>query len=365
MLSRVQRNALLASPNFLAVLETQGVTSLVYHKLRRHHRDTSGAAAWTALSQQARQHAVESLLREKELQQVLGHLAAHGVYPLLLKGVPLGYTHYPSPEMRPCGDTDLLIRQRDRQRLDRVLRNLGYTPYPMPSGQFVMHQLTYAKAGLAGVWHVIDVHWKISNRQVFANCLCFDELAPEARPVPRLGSNACALAPVHALLHACLHRIAHQEHRDRLIWLYDIHLLAGRMASDEIGQFADLATKRQLRAVCWSGLNRAHHCFATPLPPALVSSLQSPQSRLNTEASAYFLIPRRRLWQVLFADLRALPGWRHRLSLIQEHLFPPAAYMVARYAPVHRVVLPLLYAYRLWRGLMRFWQAMRGGMQEN
>lgn len=358
-LSRSQLGALMTSPNILAILEAHGVTSLVYHKLR-HYREGGheGAEGWTALTQQARRHTAESLLRKKALRQVLNNLAAHGVCPLLLKGMPLGYTHYPAPEMRPCCDTDLLVRQRDIQRVDQVLRDLGYIPCTMPSGQFVMHQLTYAKTGLAGVERVVDVHWKISNRQVFANCLSFDELAPKARPVPRLGDSAFALAPEHALLHACLHRIAHQDQRGRLIWLYDLHLLVGRMTPDEIDRFAGLAANKELRAVCWSGLSLAQHCFATPLPHSLVAVLRPSQSGSKAEASAYFITPRQRPWQMLFSDLCALPGWFDRLHLIKEHLFPPKTYMLDRYAAGQHAWLPVLYMHRLLRGLIRFWQAV-------
>lgn len=269
VLSRAQHDALMASPHLLVTLETHGITSLIYHNLRRQHVDADHqdkgwqGKGWAALAQLACQQAAVSLWRATALQHVLDNLVSNDIFPLLLKGMPLGYTHYPAPEMRPCCDTDLLVRQHDRQQVDRVLRDLGYTPYPMPSGRFVMHQLTYAKAGLADVQHVIDVHWKISNRQVFANCLLFDELAPEACPVPQLGENAFALAPIHALLHACLHRIAHQDQRDRLIWLYDLHLLVNRMTPDEREQFADLANRKGLRAVCDSSLSRAQQCFAT------------------------------------------------------------------------------------------------------
>ena len=43
---------------------------------------------------------------------------------------------------------------------------------------------------------------------------------------------AILLAPVNALVLACIHRLAHHQGRDRLVWLYDIHLLAGRLAGD-------------------------------------------------------------------------------------------------------------------------------------
>jgi hypothetical protein len=129
-------------------------------------------------------------------------------------------------------------------------------------------------------------------------------------------------------------------------------------AGKATNRFTDLAANRELRAVCWDGLSRSHHCFATPLPQALIAILQSPPSRLHTEASAYFLVPRPHPWQVLCADLCALPGVLNRLRLIQEYAFPPATYMVARYAALRRYSLPFLYAYRLLRGLLRFFQAV-------
>ena len=354
-LSREQLGALLTWPDLLAQLDAHGVASLARHKLRRQRQALDAwAAPWAALSQQARRHTVERLLREAELRQTLDDLAEHGVRPILLKGIPLGHSHYPAPEMRACGDTDLLIRQSDQPCVDRLLRQRGYVPVAMLSGQFVMHQATYLKTGAAGVQHAIDAHWKISNRQVFAHGLAYDELAATARPIPALGDNAFAPAPEHALLHACLHRVAHQEQRHRLIWLYDLHLLIENMSADATARFADLAAERELRAVCWDGLQRAQQCFATRLPQAL----QTPPPPGNAEASAYFLTPRRRPWQVLGADLRALAGWRNRLRLVREHLFPPAAYMRTRYAAAHPAPLPLLYGYRLLRGLRRLCQAM-------
>ncbi|PON12703.1 hypothetical protein C2W62_38215 [Candidatus Entotheonella serta] len=39
VLSRAQHDALMASPHLLVTLETHGITSLIYHNLRRQHVD--------------------------------------------------------------------------------------------------------------------------------------------------------------------------------------------------------------------------------------------------------------------------------------------------------------------------------------
>ena len=45
-----------------------------------------------------------------------------------------------------------------------------------------------------------------------------------------------------------------------------------------------------------------------------------------------FLRPGVRQLDVLLDNLRVLPGWRARLTLLKEHLFPDAAYMRRTYA---------------------------------
>jgi hypothetical protein len=66
------------------------------------------------------------LLGERELRKVLISLVEYGVRPLLLKGASLAYTVYPSPALRPRGDTDLLVREGDLPRVAQILRKLGY-----------------------------------------------------------------------------------------------------------------------------------------------------------------------------------------------------------------------------------------------
>ena len=58
----------------------------------------------------------------------------------------------------------------------------------------------------------------------------------------------------------------------------------------------------------------------------------------------------------LAADLRALPGWRSRLRLLREHLFPPAEYMFATSGRSARALLPALYVRRIARGALAWFR---------
>jgi hypothetical protein len=49
----------------------------------------------------------------------------------------------------------------------------------------------------------------------------------------------------------------------------------------------------------------------------------------------------------------AAAGWLHRWRLLRMHVAPPAEYMRARFGARRRAWLPLLYLWRLIRGVPR------------
>ena len=302
------------------------------------------------------------LARKHHLVRVLSSLAGSGVNPLLLKGAALAYSVYPSPGLRPRVDTDLLIRSTDRGICHRVLSELGYEKVNAISGELVQYQSGYAMRDRFGIGHVLDVHWRISNTQLFSLALGYDELSSRALSLTALGEHARGLAPVHALLHACMHR-AHHLHSpltlgeagstggDRLIWLYDIHLLVEAMSFRELVEFADLAEHKRIRAVCRDALLRASECFSTRVPGEVLLALTKKGA---AEPSAAHLRTGR--LHHLLTEVRSLPRWQDRLRLLKEHLFPPIDYMLKKYSVSSRAWLPMLY---LKRGIYGAWKRIQ------
>jgi hypothetical protein len=302
------------------------------------------------------------LARREHLVRVLGALAAFGVKPLLLKGAALAYSVYPSPGLRPRADTDLLIRNSDRDVCHRVLSDLGYEKVNAVHGELVQYQCGYTMQDRFGIGHVLDVHWRISNTQLFSQALEYEELSPRAISLKALGERARGPAPVHALLHACMHR-AHHLHSpmifegeqgtggDRLIWLYDIYLLVEFMSRQELVEFAALAERKRIRAVCRDGLLRASEYFGTGLPEEVLLALTTKGA---VELSAAHLRTGR--IHHLLTEIRSLPRWQDRVRLVKEHLFPPMDYMLEKYSVSSRAWLPVLY---LKRGIHGVWKRIQ------
>jgi hypothetical protein len=194
----------------------------------------------------------------------------------------------------------------------------------------------------------------VTNPHVFANALTFDELAAAARAVPQLGDGVRCPSNVHALILACVHRVAHHHNSDRLIWLYDIHLLAGAMSPGEIAEFLEMARVKRLRAICASGLALARARFATAHSAGRLDLGQVDRNDAR-EPTAAFLKPDLRRIDVLRSDLRVVGSWTRKMRLLREHLLPPPAYVRARYGDD----TPLVFAYvaRIFAGVGKWFKA--------
>lgn len=293
------------------------------------------------------QAAVEETAR-RELKIVLIALQERGVVPVLFKGTALAYTQYPDPVLRPRFDTDALIAAHERDAVRETLERCGYRRPPFSSGELITYQEPFQRVDERGIPHAIDVHWRISNPQVLSQALTVEQVRSEAEPIPMLGDPARAARPSHALAVACIHRVAHHSGEERLIWLYDIHLIAQRLSWAEADRFVSLVHSQELRTVCAQGLSAALKCFrGTRITPLLARLYDGGQ---REEPSAIYAAAPMRKVDVLVSDLKALGGWRPKIRLLREHVLPPADYMRQTYGVSSSALLPLLYVWRVARG---------------
>jgi hypothetical protein len=347
--------------DLFAAAEMHGVTALVYARLAA----TEHAGGWppvlvARLQEATRSLAAHELLVKAELVRLSGCLARAGVGALMLKGAPLAYAVYDVPYLRQRGDTDILVDEGDRTRADAVLLETGYKPDVSYSHGVESYQSTYRCVGAGGLTHVVDLHWRLSNRKLFAPLFPMDELCSRALPVPGLGSAARMPSLQDGLLVACLHRVSHIStpyfvnglrycEANRLIWLYDIRLLCERMADEDWTEVCDRAEAKGLCAVCRDGLDAARGRVGARVPAEVMARLEG---RGASEPSAAYLRPG--LWRRRLAvELWALGGWPERLKLVADWALPPAEHMLKKYRTRKRWLLPLLYVRRAVGGLLK------------
>lgn len=342
---------------FLERAYLHGVTSLLHDTLERSaHAPSLPGTVREALRERTLRAAAVELIRRQELQHLLELMADAGIRPILMKGTALAYSLYAQPSLRERADTDLLVHPDQRERLFQLLRAQGFRQPDAAGGELASSEAAFGKDGST---LALDVHWRISSSPLLSGALEFEALAAQAVPVPALGVHARAPGTADALLLAAIHRAKHHqspfyaggvEHRgDRLIWLYDLHLLAPALTGGDCAALVQRTARNRVAGLCLDALRVAREAFATPLPGGLMDALERAASA--PEPSMVFLRGGRRA--LLLAELRALPRWHQRWQLLREHALPPADYMLGKYRTRRRWLLPALYVRRAVRWLVR------------
>ena len=264
----------------------------------------------------------------------------------MIKGAHLAHTIYPSPDLRPRGDTDLVIAQDEQDAVSARLEQAGYRPLVHVRGRLILGQCHFLRTDDLGVVHALDVHWRLAAPLVFRHVLPASELRLSRMPIPVLGPDAWGPSRPHALIIACVHLVAHHRHSPRLLWLNDISRLAQSLDQGEALIFLETAAASGVSAVCADALNQARRYFDGPALAFLASGAET-AGRARAEPSARVLGAARPIDE-MWLDLRVSDGWRERASLLREHLWPDADYMRATRAGAGW--LPLAYARRAFAG---------------
>jgi hypothetical protein len=340
----------------LGLCTSEDLSPLCVQRLSQSARSSGWPSRLSAfLSEKARLQAGVELLRAAEIRAVLDALADAGVIPILIKGTPLAYSVYEAPALRPREDTDLLIARAHVDAARRALCSLGYAATACCHDLF--SQFEMQKVDRFGVVHAFDVHWKISTQPVFEDVLTYDELLPRTRPVPLLGPHAITAGHVDALLLACIHPVMHHRNAQRVLWIYDAHLLASALTRHDFRELARRARQKGVAAVCAHQLRLAQRMFQTPVPWDTIEAL----SLHGDEPSERYLSSQRRWRHDLLSSVRAVPRFGGRMALLREVLLPSPSYMLGAYGlhrkPLALWLLPALYVHRNVRGV---WKVLIG-----
>jgi len=336
----------IGSEEFLQLCRYHGVQALVYQCMRERDewRDWPQKVRLTLESSNKAGVAAE-LLRAHYLAGLLKHFEHLGIRSVLIKGEALAVTHYAVPGTRVRCDSDIFIPIHDIGLVKKAVRDAGLW---IVSPVYKSHQFTVVRQGTDPRQFALDIHWRILNDPRFARTLSFDDVYECSTKVPGF-QDARALNAVDALLLACMHRFGNKSHdRDRLIWIYDIHLLVSGMTQQQKIEFAEKSVELTVQMPCFDGLSKSREFFGTDVPDGIMELLA-------TDGKPATLARRVALSNLglLVDDWKTLGNYKARLDLMRELFLPSAGSLMSKYGKDDPRWLPLLWLRQVFGGLTK------------
>ncbi len=293
----------------------------------------------------------------RELARILAAIAEVGNTEVaVLKGAALASTLYADPGLRPMGDLDLLLRPEGLASALSTLRDLGYGPIFPEIGkgwnESVGHAVTFRGGPYGRV--LVDLHSRLVAGEADWRSppltWIWDRMEHWKKPSPLAG--ACGLSRTAQLLYLAAHLVLqHGAAEARLIWYYDLHLLA--QAADRIDWDELLRRAHELRwaAAVRVALEGCRRQLGTPFPERLLEELDRRVEPSARRVVATMMDPVQTRATQLWNQTRCLT-WPARLRLLARHVFPSPAYLRWRYRFRSSWLWPLGYPYR-WLVIVR------------
>jgi hypothetical protein len=163
-----------------------------------------------------------------QLAEILNIFRRTHIKIWVLKGAALAWSLYPDPALRPSGDLDLLVLPDDIAQARRLLESLGYkclgNRFEINREFYREEQFIHPKKARANC--LVDLHWNLHHPFGEAQYCGIEKLLLHSWKIESSGLAFETLNPIDALIHAAVHATMIHGRDTKLIWIYDIALLA-------------------------------------------------------------------------------------------------------------------------------------------
>jgi len=296
---------------------------------------------------------VHALQAERQLQVLLDAFSKAGIRVLVLKGPALARTVYPNPAMRPSNDIDLLVRPREFPKAREIMSKNGYQ---CDSKIFEILEDSHCEEHFIPLRdsrnnRIIELHWDLHRFFGYAHHKRIEELFFRAITVKTTALCFETLHPIDALIYAALHLIMSHSQSMRLIWIYDIALLAQNLC---LPNDWDILQKRSFawgaRLSVEYSIKMAHIWADLQLPKSFndFSTWPGPEeNEIVAVTNAIHIYDRPA--NLLKLYLSCTPSFSKKLHILFKVLFPDLSYIRNTYPSSREWLLPFSYLRRLWK----------------
>jgi Uncharacterised nucleotidyltransferase len=193
-----------------SLAEMQGVMPLLHRFIASACGGKVSPAIVARLHAQFAGNALTHLRHARELVRIQSELREAGIAMLALKGPALAIQAYGDLALRPFGDLDILVHERDLPLVADILAARGYFPRryqrDQPDGGYFQSSEDEFEARDGG--DMVDVHWALVP-SYFPYRPDYDELWRRAVTVTLDGGAIATLAPDDHLAFVIIHATKH------------------------------------------------------------------------------------------------------------------------------------------------------------
>jgi hypothetical protein len=299
------------------------------------------------------------LQMERQLHRLLDAFKEAAVRALVLKGPALVWSVYPDPATRPSSDIDLLVLPEEFTKAREVLHRLGYR---CTFGKFEDFggtgcQETFINQANSTDSLDVELHWELHDFFGVERGNRVYDLFSRSMEVETSIVTFEALNWVDALIHAALHLVMTHNQEVRLLWIYDIALLAQKLTVPDDWKLlqerssiwgARLSLESSLRmAQLWAGLQipRGFDRFSAWPKPTEAETTAVINTMLRHSRPDIYL----KLFSPGLGSL-TIPK---KIRLLLRLVFPSTDCMRSRYLFSHKWLLPVFYIRRWWKWFVR------------
>lgn len=293
-----------------------GVGASLWHALQRRGMGVDAGIRAACIERPLRSQMAHTLMLRAAAKQLLQLFADAGIGVVMLRGQVLADTLYSPASLRPQTDIDLLVAGADVRRFTALLISAGFEQLPL-------HARLFARGEV-----LLDVHTEPLGIEripswALLTPLRADDFFKYAQHGSLLGEAAILPLAGVTLPYICFHAMKHSF--ERLVWLLDIALLAGRINAASDWDDVQAGIERYaLQRPCFYALSYARDHLDAAVPEAVLDTLRPRMDWRERQIFSRFMQHEQVPFLAERVFARMQPDAMHRLIFWKETIWPGA-----------------------------------------
>jgi hypothetical protein len=267
-----------------------------------------------------------NLIALHQMQEFASAFKNEVIPAIIFKGLALAESAYADMGLRGGGDIDILVRQEDILRIDKILKALSYSPEldaeRLKELSFRRYCDTFFYCPADKRYLPIDIHFHPSNNRHISHSIDLEKLWQDAEPIEFGPARLLTFSKYHQLIYLSMHGLNHSFFP--LIYLCDINeFLRAHYNNFNWGRLVGEAFEFGLSKQLYYALFLAGRIFGADIPADTLTRLRPKKISLFEHRFINFILKARQIFVgegLVYLGMNETLG--ERISFLRRALLP-------------------------------------------